>query len=497
VSVTADAQPVLDVRHISKRYGGIQAVADGSLTVGRGEMVGLVGPNGCGKSTMLNMVSGLVKPDGGELLFHGEPLPVGKYQKTQAMGVLLVPQELALAPRDTVWENIVLGSEPSSAGFVSRRRARKLAAEALALLGHEFPLNAEVNTLSPVQRRLITIARGAVHPHTRLLILDEPTAGLPHEEAARVIDAMNNLVASDRSLILVSHHIDDIVAACRKVTLMRDGRTYRTLTDDEVNKDLIVSLLLGGAANMPSAETVDRRTDGLGEEVANVNDVSGEFLDGVSMTVNRGEVVGLAGILGSGATEMVQMLTGQRQPRIGQIKIGKRAVTPSNPHKALRSGVGFVSGDRANLVIKTMTVSEHVALPALERLTSARLMSRRQERKWVTKSLDALSVKGTGNVPMTSLSGGNQQRALMSRWVGLPVDVLVIDQPTVGVDLAGRAQLLGVIRQMADERGIVLAAEPDELAASCDRVICMRRGRIAVELRGGDITEDKILGAIA
>jgi ABC-type sugar transport system ATPase subunit len=159
VSATADAQPVLDVQHISKRYGGIQAVADGSLTVGRGEMVGLVGPNGCGKSTMLNMVSGLVKPDGGELLFHGEPLPVGKYQKTQAMGVLLVPQELALAPRDTVWENIVLGSEPSSAGFVSRRRARKLAAEALALLGHEFPLNAEVNTLSSVQRRLITIAR--------------------------------------------------------------------------------------------------------------------------------------------------------------------------------------------------------------------------------------------------------------------------------------------------------------------------------------------------
>jgi ribose transport system ATP-binding protein len=497
VTATADAQPVLDVQHISKRYGGIQAVADGSLTVGRGEMVGLVGPNGCGKSTMLNMVSGLVKPDGGEILFHGEPLPVGKYQRTQAMGVLLVPQELALAPRDTVWENIVLGSEPSSAGFVSRRRARKLAAEALALLGHEFPLNAEVNTLSPVQRRLITIARGAVHPHTRLLILDEPTAGLPHEEAARVIDAMNNLVASDRSLILVSHHIDDIVAACRKVTLMRDGRTYRTLKDDEVNKDLIVSLLLGGAANMPSADTVNRRTDGLGEEVATATDVSGEFLAGVSMTVNRGEVVGLAGILGSGATEMVQMLTGQRQPRIGDIKIGKRAVTPSNPHKALRSGVGFVSGDRANLVIKTMTVSEHVALPALERLTSARLMSRRQERKWVTKSLDALSVKGTAGVPMTSLSGGNQQRALMSRWVGLPVDVLVIDQPTVGVDLAGRAQLLGVIRDMANERGIVLAAEPDELAATCDRVICMRRGRIAVELRGDDITEDKILGAIA
>jgi ABC-type sugar transport system ATPase subunit len=144
-----------------------------------------------------------------------------------------------------------------------------------------------------------------------------------------------------------------------------------------------------------------------------------------------------------------------------------------------------------------MTVSEHVALPALERLTSARLMSRRQEKAWVTKSLDSLSVKGAPSAPMTSLSGGNQQRALMSRWVGLPVDVLVVDSPTVGVDLAGRAQLLGVIRQMADERGIVLAAEPDELAATCDRVLCLRRGRIAIELRGDDISEDRILNEIA
>lgn len=499
MSVTADESPLLEVKHVSKRYGGIQAVADGSLTVGAGEMVGLVGPNGCGKSTMLNMVSGLVKSDGGEILFQGKPLPSGQYQKTQAEGVLLVPQELALAPRDTVWESIVLGSEPTSGGVISRRTARKMAAESLALLGHgdEFPLNAEVDTLSPVQRRLITIARGAVHPHIRLLILDEPTAGLPHEEAVRVIAAMKNLVASDRSLILVSHHIDDIVAACSIVTLMRDGRTVRTLHGDEVNKDLIVSLLLAGAADMPTGKDLQRHTHGLGDEVVKATNVTGEFLSDVSFSVQRGEVVGLAGILGSGATEMVQMLTGQVQPTTGHLKIGKQAVTPKNPHKALRSGVGFVSGDRANLVIKTMTVSEHVALPALERLTSARLMSRRQEKAWVTKSLDSLSVKGAPSAPMTSLSGGNQQRALMSRWVGLPVDVLVVDSPTVGVDLAGRAQLLGVIRQMADERGIVLAAEPDELAATCDRVLCLRRGRIAVELRGDDISEDRILSEIA
>jgi ABC-type sugar transport system ATPase subunit len=489
--------PLLDVQGVSKRFGGIQAVADGNLAVGRAEMMGLVGPNGCGKSTMLGMVSGLLKPDGGTVLFDGEPLPLGRYRKIQEAGILLVAQELALAPRDTVWESVVLGAEPRRRGIIDRPAARRRAREALALLGHELPLEKEVATLSPVDRRLVTIARGAAHEHTRLLILDEPTAGLPHEEAARVIGAMKKLIDADRSLILVSHHIEDIVSACQKVTLMRDGRTTRTLVGEEVNKDGIVRLLLASVANMPIAEVAESGRVERGEAVASFADVHGEFLNGVSFVAQRGEVVGVAGILGSGASEVIQLLSGQRQPRGGDVKVGGAQVKPSAPHVALRSGVGFVSGDRANLVIKSMTVSEHVALPALGRLTSSNLVSRRKERAWVQESLDDLSVKGSPDANMTSLSGGNQQRALMARWMKLPVDVLVVDQPTVGVDLAGRAQLLGVIRKLADTRGVVLAAEPDELATICDRVLCLRRGRVAAELSGDDATEERILGAIA
>jgi ribose transport system ATP-binding protein len=489
--------PLLQVEGVRKRYGGIQAVADGNLVVGRSEMVGLVGPNGCGKSTMLGIVSGLVKPDGGEVTFDGQPLPLGQYRKIQDRGVLLVAQELALAPQDTVWESVVLGAEPRRRGIIDRGAARRRAQEAIALLGHELPLNAAVSSLSPVERRLVTIARGAAHPHVRLLILDEPTAGLPHQDAARVIEAMKKLIAADRSLILVSHHIEDIVAACQRVTLMRDGRTYRTLKGAEVNKGGIVRLLLANAATMPLADSDERVAHKLGDNVAAVTDVHGQFLSGVSFGVRRGEVVGIAGILGSGASEVIQLLSGQTQPRSGEVRIGAAQVKPSAPHKALQSGVGFVSGDRANLVIKTMTVSEHVALPALKRLTRSRIVSRRREKKWVTDSLAELSVKGNPEAPMTSLSGGNQQRALMARWVGLPVDVLVVDQPTVGVDLAGRAQLLGVVRKLAETRGIVLAAEPDELATICDRVLCLRRGQIASELTGKDATEERILSAIA
>jgi ribose transport system ATP-binding protein len=497
VSAADDGSPLLEVRGVSKRYGGIQAVADGNLRVGRAEMMGLVGPNGCGKSTMLGIVAGLVRPDSGSVIFDGEPLPLGQFRATQHRGVVLVAQELALAPMDTVWESVVLGAEPKRRGVISRRRSKRVAAEALGLLGHELPLDAPVSSLTPVERRLVTIARGAARPAVRLLILDEPTAGLPHEEAARVIDAMKKLIDADRSLILVSHHIEDIVAACKKVTLMRDGRTTRTLVGEEVNKDGIVRLLLASVADMPIAEVNEPKTAHLGDEVASLANVRGEFLNDVSFRVRRGEVVGVAGILGSGQSEVVQLLCGQRQPRSGEVKVGAKQVKPSAPHVALRSGLGFVSGDRANLVIRSMTVSEHVALPALERLTRSRLVSKRKERTWVKESLDQLSVMGTPEAPMTSLSGGNQQRALMARWAQLPVDVLVVDQPTVGVDLAGRAQLLGVIRRLADQRGVVLAAEPDELATICDRVICLRRGAVVGELTAEEASEERILGAIS
>jgi ribose transport system ATP-binding protein len=314
-----------------------------------------------------------------------------------------------------------------------------------------------------------------------------------------VIAAMKKLIDADRSLILVSHHIEDIVAACRKVTLMRDGRTYRTLSGPEVNKEGIVRLLLASVSDLVEAEPAARAAGRVGEEVASVADVHGQELGGVSFKVRRGEVVGVAGILGSGASEVVQMLTGQRQPRVGEIRVGSGQTSPTSPHKALRSGVGFVSGDRSNLVIRSMTVSEHVALPALGKLTWGPFVSRRKERKWVEDSLQALSVKGQPDAQMTSLSGGNQQRALMSRWSGLKVDVLVVDSPTVGVDLAGRKQILEVLGGLARERqqGVVLVAEPDELAVISDRVVCLRRGVVGVELTGEEISEERILDAIA
>ncbi len=491
------SQPLLDIRGVTKRFGGIQAVAEANLRVERGEMIGLVGPNGCGKSTTLNIVAGLLNPDEGEGVFEGTPLAFGDYRETQARGILLVPQELALVPEDTVWESVVLGEEPRRAFWVDRREARNRATEALALLGHEIDPDSRVSALSPVERRLVMIARGAARPHVRLLILDEPTAGLPHDEALRVIAAMHKLMDSERGLILVSHHIEDIVAACHKVTVMRDGRTVHTLEGRDVNKDHIVGLLLGGEGKR-ATQQIERRAPGNeGEELASLSAVNGQYLRGFSMTARRGEVVGVAGLLGSGAGEVAEMLIGRRQPAAGEVRVGRLGIRPTAPHRALSSGVGYISGDRSSLVIKSATVSEHVALTRLGEFSHFGFVSRKAERAGVEEALAALAVKGTPEVPMTSLSGGNQQRALMARWYGTESDLLVVDQPTVGVDLAGRVALLAVLRKLADDRAVVLVAEPDDLAGACDRVLCLRRGLLQLELQGSEIDESRILDAIS
>ena len=492
---TSPSTPLLKVTHLAKHFGGIQALVDGNFSVGRAELVGLVGPNGCGKSTMLNCIAGFLRPDGGEVLLEGQPLHTGSHRSVESLGVVLVAQELQLAPEDTVWQSIVLGAEPRRWGVIDRRRARRIAAEALDLLGHPLPLNAKVGGLSPVDRRLVTIARAAARPDVRLLILDEPTAGLPHTEAARVVEAMKKLVAADRSLVLVSHHIDDITSACQKVTLMRDGRTTRTLSGGEVTKERIVDELLAGVVQ-ETGPVGDPHE--IGEEVARLEDVHGRYLHGVSISVRRGEVVGLAGILGSGVSEVIELVTGQAGPSSGTVTVGSDGKTPSAPHRVLGSGVGFVSGDRSSLVISNMTVAEHVALPALDRLSTGGLaVSRKRERGFVDRALKGLSVKGDQRALMTSLSGGNQQRALMSRWLEAEADLLVVDQPTVGVDIRGRAQLLRVLRELAKDRGVLLAAEPEELAVACDRIICLQRGAIVAELGRADISEGNILEGIA
>ncbi len=495
MSVDGAAPTLLRADGVVKRFGGVTAVESGSLEVRAGELKGLVGPNGCGKSTLLNVIAGRIAPDAGEVTIGGEPIHFGKFRAVQGQGIVLVPQELALAPEDRVWEACVLGAEPARGGLVDRRAARRRVQAVLDVLEHDLDLDAPTHTLSPVDQRLLTIVRGAARPDVRLLIFDEPTAGLPHHEAVKVLRVLQRLTNEQRSLILVSHHIDEVVAACDSVSVMRDGRTVRELRGADVERDTIVGLLVNGVDVNAGVDRGDASPP-ADDPVLTMDRVEGRHLRGPSLTVHRGEIVGVVGLLASGADELIAMAIGAEHPTAGAVRVGGGQVAPRDPHRALRAGVGFVSGQRTRMVIDGLTVGEHVALPSLERFATAGIVSGRRERRWAREQIDALDVRGAPGAPMRSLSGGHQQRALFARWLDADVDLLVVDQPTVGVDLVGRAYILRAMRSLADGRALLVAGEPEELVAVCDRVLCLQRGKIVATLTGSDVLERNILSAI-
>jgi ABC-type sugar transport system ATPase subunit len=480
---------LLEVREAHKRYGGIRALDGADLTVAEGEMHGLIGPNGSGKSTLLSIVAGAVKPDAGELRFAGEPLAGGHLRRVRRAGIHLVAQELTVVPGVPVWENVVLGAAPARSGFVRRRAGRRIAAAAFERLGVQVPVDCATGELAPVDQRLTMIAQGVAQQDARLLILDEPTAGLPAEESHRVIAAIAGLVDEHRSVLVVSHHLDELVSCCHSVTALRDGRTEAELHGDQVRKDTLVELLLSG---VDVAETETRRTE-HGEILVRLEAAAAGRVCELSFEARRGEVVGVAGLMGAGVDEVLGVLAGLRRLDSGTLAVGPAGVAPASPNRAVRAGVGFLTGDRSRAVVPKLSVSEHVYLPPSRGL----FVRRRRECRMAAEHLRALEVKGRPEAPMRSLSGGNQQRALLARWLATEVDVLVVDRPTVGVDIAGRAALLETLRSLADRRAVVISAEADELATVCDRVVCLRKGRKVATLAGAALTESAIVDAIS
>jgi ribose transport system ATP-binding protein len=487
---------LLEVRGLSKRYGGVQALDGAALTVRRGEMHGLIGPNGSGKSTLLSIVAGATKADAGELCFDGAELSGGHLRRVRRAGIHLVAQELTVVPGVPVWENVVLGAAPARQGFVRRRAGRRAAAAAFERLGVDVPVDQLTGTLAPVDQRLAMIAQGVAQDDARLLILDEPTAGLPAEESHRVIAAIAGLVDDRRSVLVVSHHLDELVSCCHSVTALRDGRTAAQLRGDEVSKEVLVDLLLSGVdVADEDLQEVDRPA--LGDVLVRLDEARIGPLAGLSFEARRGEIVGVAGLLGAGVDEVLDVLVGARRAQSGTVAVGADGVAPSSPHRAVRAGVGFLTGDRAQAVVPKLSVNEHVWLPPGRRLRNLGFVRRRAERRGAAGHLRTLEVKGAPEAPMRSLSGGNQQRALLARWLATDVDVLVVDRPTVGVDIAGRAALLETLRALADRRAVVISADADELATICDRVVCLRKGRKVATLEGPNLRESAILDAIS
>lgn len=497
-TATASGDVWLRVRGVTKQYGGVRALRGVDLDLAANQVYGFIGPNGAGKSTLMKVLAGSVLPDAGEIVVDGDRVTMHHPSVARGHGLVLMPQEMTYLPDFTVADNILLGDEPTRFGLRSPRAGASRARAALALVGLDVNPSALASSLEPVEQRLLMLAK-AIAQETRLLILDEPTAGLPPAMAKHVTDTVRRLCDHGLTIVYVSHHLAEVAALSDHVVCIREGRVATTISGTDITKDALIEAIVGADTPLSAAgpaKTIERHAESYAAELK-LDEVTGARLRQVTLAARSGEVTGVTGLLGSGVAELVAIIAGNVRPLSGEIRLNGDVIRLRSPADALACGIGTVTGDRSRSALLSRSVRDNVSVTALRRWFGPfGLIRRAVERRNVAGALASLSVAGDPERPLGALSGGNQQRVLVSRLLAAELDVMVFDEPTVGVDVASRAQLWHELRTLAASRVVIVASgEPEEIVGVCDRVVCIRDGHVSGILEGEQITEHALAHA--
>ncbi|MDQ0472329.1 sugar ABC transporter ATP-binding protein [Labrys wisconsinensis] len=496
----ASARPFLAVEDIAKSYGGAQALKGVSLALAPGAVHGLVGANGAGKSTLIRILAGLVQPDRGRVLIDGEPVAIPTPHRATELGMSFIHQELALVPGMTAIENIMLGLPKASRwGMIDWRAVIREVAPIAARVGVTAPLSAPARTLSTAEAWLISICRALVRK-ARLIVMDEPTASLSAEECETLFAIVADLARSGVAVLYVSHRLDEILRLCDAVTAFRDGRVVAQLERADLSRAALVEAIVGGAARPPA---VPARASGRREAMLTVEGLARlPKVRGVGFTLHRGEVLGIGGLVGAGRSELARLIFGADRPDAGTMVLDGRPFAPRSPAQAVRAGLGLVPEERRTeglLLGKSVAFNLQLAnLDAIVRSRALPLIDFRRREASSLAVIRDLAVKTAGiETPVGRLSGGNQQKVVIGRWLLRAPKVLILDEPTRGVDIGARAEIHRLIRVLAAKgmAVIVVSSEPDELPDLCDRVLVMAEGRLARELEGEALSRNAIIEA--
>ena len=485
----------LSVRGLHKAFPNVRALVDVSLDVLPGEVLALVGENGAGKSTLLRILGGDLPPDSGTMTLDGIPLVFGGPRDARRTGVRVVYQEPEIIPGVDVAENIYAGELPSRGGLVDRRRLDALVADDLRRYGFEYVLPAGLmgDTLSPAQRQLVEIMR-ALKSGVRVLALDEPTSSLTDEEVDRLFALVRRLRDEGVALIYVSHRINEILRFADRVAVMRDGRLIAVRRAGELTQGEIVRLMVGRELT----DVFRRRRAATDRVVLRAEEIQSDWHRGVTFEIRAGEVVGFAGLVGAGRTELAKVIFGELPMTGGRVIVEGREVSIRTPHDAIGHGIGLAPEDRRrDGLILVRSVLENVSLAILRRLTRFHFVRRRLERRTAAEYVDRLAVKTPSlDQEVGKLSGGNQQKVVLARWLAAKPKVLILDEPTRGIDVGAKAEIYRLVDELATEGlGIMfISSELPEIIGMSDRVIVMQNGRITGELPGGaGVTEELVL----
>lgn len=492
----AVTSPLVRLSGVHKRYGGVQALRDASLTAAGSEVHGLLGPNGSGKSTLGKVLAGSVRPDAAEIALAGEPVRIGSPRAAARLGVAAVYQQLSLVPDLTVGQNLVLGSEPGRLGFLSDRAAARRVAPVLErlapALGDVRPDDA-VRDLAPGQQQLVEIGKALLR-EPRVLILDEATASLHRDQVALVFDIVRELRERGAAILFVSHRLDEITELCDRATILRSGVTVAETSVPDTTPDEIVHLMVG------DVQQVEREhRDATDAPVRlRVRGLAGGALRGVDLDARGGEIVGLGGLQGQGQSELLLALFGATAAT-GDVEVDGEPVRLASPRTAARRGIALVPGDRGTQgTLPARPIQENLAIASIAGRARVGVLSTRREREAAQSMVDALAITiGSLADPISSLSGGNAQKVVFGKWLLTEPSVVLLDDPTKGVDVGAKAEIYRIVRGLA-ERGatvIINSSEDRELVTVCDRVLVLFEGAVRATLVGDEITEERLVQA--
>jgi ABC-type sugar transport system ATPase subunit len=502
--------PLLRMEQVSKHFPGVLALHDVSLEVYPGEVLGLVGENGAGKSTLMKILSGVYQPDGGQIVFDGKPIVIHSPRQAQDLGISIIYQEFNLMPNLSVEENVFVGREPNSGKFVRWGQLRTQTTDLLNQLGVRLNPAAIVRSLSVAEQQMVEIAK-ALSLNARLVIMDEPTSALTDTEVGALFEIIRGLKERGLAVIYISHRLEEIFSICDRVTVLRDGELAGELPVSEASPDRIVRLMVGRPlGDIFRDEEAERRLEILAEtnpdpilEVRGLGrtgtgqDPSAIVLEDVSFALRPGEIVGLAGLVGSGRTEIARAIFGADDYDRGEIIVAGQPTRIRSPREAIRLGIGLVPEDRKlQALVLGLAIRENMALSVLDRLSRFGVVRLGAERRLAREMVHVLRVRTPSiEQKVLNLSGGNQQKVVIAKWLALHPRILIMDEPTRGIDIGAKAEVHGLMHQLAADGVAILmiSSELPEIIHMSDRVLVMHQGRIAGELARIDATQEAIM----
>lgn len=487
------ATPLLKMRSIAKRFGDFYALKDVDLDIYRGEIHALMGENGAGKSTLMKILAGAYIATTGNIEIEGKPYSITSPKNAIEAGITLIYQEIHLSPNLTIAENIFLGREIKTLFGLNRKQMEAESQKVLDRLGAQLSASQKVSSLTIAEQQQVEIAR-ALHRNSRILVMDEPTAALSSRETERLFALIKKLREEGLAIIYISHRMAEIYELADRVSVLRDGKYVGSLTKENINSNTLVQMMVG----RPLTDLFNKEKVPVGDEVIRVEHLSdGQKVEDASLVVKAGEIVGLSGLVGAGRSELAHLLFGVRKQTKGKIYLNGAEISFNSPRDAIVHHIALLPENRKEEgLFLDMNVFKNITMATVERDSTLMVINQQKAQKETNQAIAGLNIRvPNANVEISGLSGGNQQKVLLSRWVAIHPKLFILDEPTRGVDVGAKSEIYKMITEMAKQGVAILmiSSELPEIVGMSDRVYVMREGHIVGEIAGEQISQENIM----